>query len=1415
MDVSSRISNISNKYKPVIMVIVLIVLLVLIGFFLSRKYRVGSRVSSNEVSLENRMTYQTDYCSPRLLPRKLVDYHIKSSHATLLSGLQRFDYATTDMLLNILKNNVRYLEFSVFSRESNNEAEPVVSVGTKRGNWKLSANVVSLRQVFNTIKDYAFNESVVNNYSDPIFIYLDIKTNYSGALDQTADLIVQMLGDRILDKSYRYQRKNLCETSVCDLMDKVVIMSNTGFQNTKLEEFINISTSNGNLQRLEYSDVIIRKKFSVNAPDILYKSNKISFHTSIGVNYIKLNDYREDFRTLGLSKEYSVRLSGSKNPANVTGTTLLAIDNITRDKISFKKADTLKFESEEFGESDIIINGYKIDALDASVDIADMNKNIITIVIPDEDLFSFNYNPRDIWFSGAQFVAMNYQTIDENLKIYQHFFSKRAIKLKGSSLLRKLTTEETTGIKSSSKLLNIVPKLDKIYPINYDFIKSNIDNPVQLNTLLNASLFLQFNNENVPLKIGLKSTESKFSFTFELSSNKRQKNSVHITVIHNGERFYLGKYNEKSKVLEFKRRDKSIENFLEKTSFLPLQPLCRKDKYTSLGYVNREVVNGESVDILYYMKYRPNFSIKNKLYTSRTNNYKKLGKLSFKYTSGTETKTAHFYRPLRQGEYRPLGDIIVDEDNYTEARIRELNGEIPIYEINTDLVNGGVKSPVGYTEVYNNSNIISGDDQYFSIWKPIPPDGFIAMGNLIRMERGNTVLSKDLIWCVRADLVEPMEFIQESENSLRKLSNQWFNNEIGIWTRYEPSGMSKMRYFTSSFNIDSKTGVRYERGYSKSTKFELREPSELDNPVYNIKDFSSFANDNIVLEEQSKINTGTDKDACCFNVSLSYKSGEFTEYNLYNNLREVEDNDYKAINYEPNRNGKSRCLNVPYSYWSDYYKELNPVGGIPLKDKMKKSLFLKHSNDYSGETQYFTGEFPTDKRGCQNLTGNIVTSNTNCKIDVARDQNIKNKYYINKVGSCPGRTKVANVQIVTDVNTCRDMGGSPKAKRGVAECNFEVCDNVFNKQTLVIPRDNKDTEETCQGYNITDGSFLMNKKSDCDAIGGEFNEQTKYCKKKVCYNPTPVKSKVYLGGCKEPDYFGTNFTHKSDNTIRLKNNSNYCLTAELKSDRVEDQSSASIQECNSEKIGQQFIKNSNNNLQYKSSDYRVGTNENMCLTGSLDNSVKMTKCDPLLNSQRWNLEEMPESFCMSSGAKVWYLDKTTFKRKSKAFPGNAINVPVENLLQEEFDYNTIHAYISAKLVSLNKDKREILYVPDNKGLQKINNNKPIKVSLKDATEMFILDYNPPKDRLKLGTKVIVKNGKINYDTEPYINLSEEEVKFYGVITEDLGGENYKVFMSINSIEPNRKNKSFGRPDYSQVKKVNIKDIVLLKKPPVC
>ena len=438
---------------------------------------------------------------------------------------------------------------------------------------------------------------------------------------------------------------------------------------------------------------------------------------------------------------------------------------------------------------------------------------------------------------------------------------------------------------------------------------------------------------------------------------------------------------------------------------------------------------------MYYLRYRPSFSIRNKIYTTTTNKYKKLGKLEFKFeNSENKSRIAHFYRPLRKGEYRPLGDIIIDQDIYAPSRIKELNGDIPVFEVNTTMINGGVKSPIGYTEVYNNGDLIKGDETYFSVWKPKAPDGYLSMGHVIKFERGNTQPSKDLVWCVRADLVESMDYTEDNVNTdnLKRLSNEWFNSQIGFWIRHNPDDVNSntMRYFTSSFNIDKKSGTKYDREYSNVTKFELQEPSELDNPVYTFKDFTNLTEDNITLEDINK--TGKDRDSCCFKVTKTFKSGEFTEYELYNNLSDVKDNDYKALNYDPDRNGKTRCLNVPYSYWNDYYKELSPYKGLSLKDKMKKSLFLKQTNDNSGDSSYYVGEFPADKQTCRNLTGSSGNS-SNCDIDIAKDQNIKNKFYINKLESCPGSAKVGNIKIVTSVESCKELGGNPKAQRGVGE----------------------------------------------------------------------------------------------------------------------------------------------------------------------------------------------------------------------------------------------------------------------------------------------------------------------------------------------------------------------------------------------
>ena len=90
--------------------------------------------------------------------------------------------------------------------------------------------------------------------------------------------------------------------------------------------------------------------------------------------------------------------------------------------------------------------------------------------------------------------------------------------------------------------------------------------------------------------------------------------------------------------------------------------------------------------------------------------------------------------------------------------------------------------------------------------------------------------------------------------------------------------------------------------------------------------------------------------------------------------------------------------------------------------------------------------------------------------------------------------------------------------------------------------------------------------------------------------------------------------------------------------------------------------------------------------------------------------------------------------------------------------------------------------------------------------------------MELGTKVIATNGaflKVDDIGNSIISYKEQNVKWYGVVTEKLKNGNYKVFFSINSIEPDQRNKKCARPDYSMVKEVSLSDLYLLRNSPIC
>lgn len=99
-----------------------------------------------------------------------------------------------------------------------------------------------------------------------------------------------------------------------------------------------------------------------------------------------------------------------------------------------------------------------------------------------------------------------------------------------------------------------------------------------------------------------------------------------------------------------------------------------------------------------------------------------------------------FWRPVKAG-YFPVGDLVVD--NYEDAN--EMRGSLVV----KNGVAGATQKPVDFKRVWTEAG--SGADQQGSIWQPIPPKGYVAMGCVA--QRGHDKPDTNAIRCIRQDLV--------------------------------------------------------------------------------------------------------------------------------------------------------------------------------------------------------------------------------------------------------------------------------------------------------------------------------------------------------------------------------------------------------------------------------------------------------------------------------------------------------------------------------------------------------------------------------------------------------------------------------------------------------------------------------------
>ena len=268
---TSSLSSLTNKVPKKILIIILFVLVFLfliLMIFFSSPYRIRNTVKNLKIYQNYQTIKNYDYDNKGDVI--LGNNFIASSYNSCNVRKPYFAYINCkDILYNILKSGVRYVEVKIFNDKfGNNNTIPIINNGFEQGEWKLCFNSKTFEEFCKIIKDNAFsiNKKINNtetkgvpNPDDPLFISLDLKTrNNLHTLNNIAKLIMKYFGPQLLSKEYRHYSGNLLNIKMNALKNKVVIFSSAGHDGSQLTELINgCWETGGNIIRHTIKDIEI------------------------------------------------------------------------------------------------------------------------------------------------------------------------------------------------------------------------------------------------------------------------------------------------------------------------------------------------------------------------------------------------------------------------------------------------------------------------------------------------------------------------------------------------------------------------------------------------------------------------------------------------------------------------------------------------------------------------------------------------------------------------------------------------------------------------------------------------------------------------------------------------------------------------------------------------------------------------------------------------------------------------------------------------------------------------------------------------------------------------------------------------------------------------------------------------------
>jgi hypothetical protein len=191
---------------------------------------------------------------------------------------------------SVLLSGVRCVYLDIFNSTLNENAYPIVTTGIKKGEWKLGLNSLLFEDVCILISSLVFSNGYVNNFRDPFLLCLNLNTNGNvKCLNNIKKTLYKIFRYKLLSNDFTYGRRNIAEVKINELLDKVVVITSEGYQNSDLEELVNFSWDKDELNKISY------KSLDPQTPDI----EAVKYNTN------ELRDYNKNNLTMVMPEETS------------------------------------------------------------------------------------------------------------------------------------------------------------------------------------------------------------------------------------------------------------------------------------------------------------------------------------------------------------------------------------------------------------------------------------------------------------------------------------------------------------------------------------------------------------------------------------------------------------------------------------------------------------------------------------------------------------------------------------------------------------------------------------------------------------------------------------------------------------------------------------------------------------------------------------------------------------------------------------------------------------------------------------------------------------------------------------------------------------------------------------------------------